>query len=185
MALTLYLVRHGRAASSWHEARDPGLDETGRNQAEALAERLDQRIGQALRVVTSPLRRARETAEPLARRWGVAAEVEPRVAEVPSPGLSLAQRGEWLLGLFDSRWPELDAGLWQWRAQALEALQECREDAVYVTHAVMINAMVSALTGDDRVLVFRPDYCSVTVLAWVDGRLALRERGAEARTQVR
>src|SRR3972149_788694 len=39
----LYLVRHGRAAASFAEARDPVLDPAGRAQAEALADRLPPR----------------------------------------------------------------------------------------------------------------------------------------------
>ena len=59
MATTLYLVRHGAAASS--EAADPGLSEHGRRQAEAVAARLESFSVDAL--VHSPKRRARETAE--------------------------------------------------------------------------------------------------------------------------
>src|SRR2546423_15605777 len=33
----LYLVRHGRAAATFAEARDPGLDPAGTAQAEAMA----------------------------------------------------------------------------------------------------------------------------------------------------
>lgn len=59
VATTLYLVRHGEAAT--HEAADPGLSERGRRQAEAVATRLAHVDLDAL--VFSPKRRARETAE--------------------------------------------------------------------------------------------------------------------------
>ena len=36
----LYLVRHGKAAASFSEAPNPGLDDTGAAQAEAMVERL-------------------------------------------------------------------------------------------------------------------------------------------------
>ena len=65
----LYIIRHGKPASTWGGADDdPGLDETGRAQAEAARDWL-----LALppghrpkRVASSPLRRCRETAEPTA-----------------------------------------------------------------------------------------------------------------------
>ena len=54
----LYLVRHGRAAAGWNTDPDPGLDDIGRAQAAAAADRLAP-IG-PLPIVTSPLRRCRE-----------------------------------------------------------------------------------------------------------------------------
>lgn len=78
----LFLVRHGRAAASFGEDRDPHLSELGKAQAEAMAMALAP--NGALPVVTSPLRRTRETAAALERRFRVEARVEPAVAEVPS-----------------------------------------------------------------------------------------------------
>jgi broad specificity phosphatase PhoE len=55
---------------------------------------------------------------------------------------------------------------------------------VVFSHFVAINVAVGEATGDDRVTVFSPDHCSVTVLDVVDGTLRLVERGAEAATRV-
>lgn len=183
--ITLYLVRHGRAAGSWHESRDPGLDALGRSQAERAAVELDTTAGRPVALRTSPLQRARETAAPLAQRWGAAPAVEPGVAEVPSPGMSLQERGEWLQGLLQSRWSDLEPRLWQWRDQAVETLRTCERDTVFITHAVLINAVVAAVTNNPRVLVFRPDYCSVTTLRLHQGALTLDALGREAETRLR
>ena len=78
----LVLVRHGRAAVSSGEDRDPPLSDEGQAQAEAMALALAP-LG-TLAVLTSPLRRTRETAAALERRFGVEARIEPAVAEVPS-----------------------------------------------------------------------------------------------------
>ncbi len=52
------------------------------------------------------------------------------------------------------------------------------------SHFVAINAAVSRLAGDDRVVGFRPDHTSITVLE-TDGRVVtLVSRGAEAQTGV-
>lgn len=64
----LIVLRHGRTAANASglllgRRLDPGLDDLGRRQAEALAEVLPG----VDRVVSSPLRRARETAEALGR----------------------------------------------------------------------------------------------------------------------
>lgn len=180
----IYLVRHGRAAAAWNEAPDPGLDDTGRAQAAALAEHIDERLGRAAALWCSPLLRARETAAPLAERWGVPVQAVPEVAELPSPGLGLEERGAWLRELFAGRWSDTATFVQDWRRSAVDALAACRDDTVVVTHAVLINAVVAAATGDDRVLVFRPDYCSVTVLGLRAGRMVLQEQGAEAATRV-
>jgi probable phosphoglycerate mutase len=70
---TFYLIRHGDTPAVGHFAsgRAPGvhLNDRGRRQVEGLAESL---AGEPIRVVySSPLERARETAEPLARRLGL------------------------------------------------------------------------------------------------------------------
>ncbi len=74
--------------------------------------------------------------------------------------------------------------LQQWRAALLAALTEAEEDTVFVTHFMVINAAVSAAVGDDRMVGFRPDYCSITVLRNEGGRLSLLQRGAEGETRV-
>ncbi len=56
----IYLVRHGRAAADWGSHVDPGLDDVGRTQAEAMASELAPKG--PLPLVASPLRRTRETA---------------------------------------------------------------------------------------------------------------------------
>jgi len=65
----LHLVRHGRAAAGWNVDPDPALDDLGQRQALEVAEKLT-RLG-PLPVLSSPLRRCRETSQPLAARWGV------------------------------------------------------------------------------------------------------------------
>lgn len=178
----LYLVRHARPAGTFTEARDPGLDPAGLAQAEALAARLGP-LG-PLPIVTSPLRRTRETAAPLELRWRRAARIEPAVAEIPSWEDDLARRGEWLRGVMAGRWPEQVPDLRAWRAAVVDALCAISETSVVVSHYVAINVALGHATGDDRVLCFAPDHCSVTVLDVANGTLSLVERGAEATTRV-
>jgi broad specificity phosphatase PhoE len=179
---TLYLVRHGRAAAGWDRETDPGLDALGREQAERLVGELARLA--PLDLIVSPHARTRETAAPLAAAWQVEPRIEPRVGEIPSPVRGLAERGLWLREIATRAWPELDDSLRQWRGRVLAALAERDGDAVLVTHYIAINAAVGAAVGDDRVVNFHPDYCSVTVLRSAAGRLELVRRGAEAATRV-
>jgi probable phosphomutase (TIGR03848 family) len=89
---TVILVRHGRTtanASGTLAGRTKGvrLDETGRAQAGAAAERLAE-VSLAA-VVTSPLERCRETAKPIVRAQK--AELKPQVER----GLLECDYGEW------------------------------------------------------------------------------------------
>jgi broad specificity phosphatase PhoE len=178
----LYLVRHGRASAGWDADADPGLDPEGRAQAQAVAEKLAP-LG-PLPLVVSPLARTRETAAALARTWNVEPRIEPRVGEIPSPMQDLKERGQWLRVIATRRWPGLEDTLAQWRADAIAALTALATDTVVVTHFIVINVALGAATGDDRVVHFSPDYCSVTRLRVEDGKLVLVERGAEGRTRV-
>ncbi|OGK77764.1 MAG: hypothetical protein A2X52_08090 [Candidatus Rokubacteria bacterium GWC2_70_16] len=178
----LYLVRHGKAAVSFTESQDAPLDPSGLAQAEALAARLAPHG--PLPIVSSPMRRARETAAPLEQLWGRPARIEPAISEIPSPGLPLAERARWLRGILGSRWPLVAPSLVAWRITLVATLAAIAEPTVLVSHYVAINAAVGAAVGDDRVTLFAPDTCSVTVLDVEAGRLRLVERGPEAETPV-
>ncbi len=182
MAL-IHLVRHGRAAASFAEAADPGLDDLGRSQAEAVASRWSGRP--AIAVLSSPLRRTQETAAPLASRWSVTPLIEARIAEIPSPaGLGLSERGAWLQAAMQSTWGSLDPVFLRWRDDVVAALLSLPADCIVFSHFVAINAAVGAAMGDDRMVVFRPDNCSETVLESSDGKLRVVSLGAEGETRV-
>lgn len=84
------LIRHGRTAanaSGTLAGWTPGiaLDDLGRSQARALADRVG--ALPVRRLVTSPLQRCRETAEILGARWGLDAE--------PTEDLGECRYGAW------------------------------------------------------------------------------------------
>jgi broad specificity phosphatase PhoE len=180
----LYLVRHGRAAAGWDTDPDPGLDEIGLRQAVAVAARLAP-LG-PLPVLTSPLRRCRETATQLAGTWNVEARVELAVAEVPSPeGIAMADRIDWLRAAMRGTWEELGSRYAAYRDQVVSTLAAMRVDSVVFSHFIAINAAIGAAIGDDRLVVRSLDNCSVTVFDVVDGALQLVESGREADTLIR
>ena len=93
---TVILVRHGRTtanASGVLAGRTPGvhLDETGRQQAAAAAERL---YGLTLaRIVSSPMERCKETAQALVRAQDKSQAARPRVRV--DKGLTECDYGDW------------------------------------------------------------------------------------------
>jgi len=185
----LYLIRHGKPASTWGGAdEDPGLDETGRAQAEAARDWLLSRPEgeRPERVVSSPLQRCRETAEPTARALGVEIEIDPVVGEIPTPqALHPSERPSWLRQAFAGTWRQIQGDLDYdaWRREIVASLR-ARGDTAVFSHYVAINAVVSHLLGDDRVLHFRPDHASITVLETDGAELVLVEKGREAATGV-
>jgi broad specificity phosphatase PhoE len=123
--------------------------------------------------VTSPLRRARETAAPLAARWAAAARVEPAFGEIPVPAGAPDDRAEWLRARLALRWTEVEVELLGWRERLLDALAALPVDTVIVTHYVAINVAAGAASGDDRVVSVGPGHASLTELDVVDGVLSL------------
>ncbi|MCW5732005.1 MAG: histidine phosphatase family protein [Alphaproteobacteria bacterium] len=178
----IYLVRHGRAAAGWDADADPGLDETGRREAQAIAASLAS-LG-PLRLLTSPLRRARETAAAFERIWQLEAEIEPRLSEIPSPRMDLAARGDWLRKVMAGTWPAQPAELRAWRGRLGDALREMTEDTVVATHFVAINVAVGLATGRPELTLFHPANGSCTVIETGGEGLRLVRLGQEAESRV-
>ena len=180
----LYLVRHGRATAGWDTDPDPGLDDIGTNQAAAVAQRLAP-LG-PMPVITSPLRRCRETAAYLAGKWHLDALVEQAVAEIPSPeGVDMADRVEWLRVAMAGAWADLGPRYLTFRDEVVRFLCGRSADSVVFSHFIAINAAIGAALGDDRLVVRSLDNCSVTVVDVIDGALQLVESGHEADTLIR
>ncbi len=178
----IYLVRHGRAVSSWGMEKDPGLDKLGRAQAQAAARQLAP-LG-PLPIITSPLSRARDTSTPLAEIWHTGPSVETRVGEICFPAKAPADRVHWLKEVMADQWSNLDQVLQAWRQDVIETLCSLAADTVIFSHFIAINAAVGFATEDDRVVSFRPDNASITALESNGNKLCLVERGIEADTRV-
>jgi broad specificity phosphatase PhoE len=186
----LYMIRHGKPSSAWGQSPDPdpGLDHIGRAQAEAAARTLMAMPGEdrPTRVVCSPLRRCRETAEPFARMLGVEPEVDPAFGEIPTPAAQTVEtRGVWLRQAFAGTWDQIrgDLDYDAWRKAIATALLARPGTAVF-SHYVAINGAVSVVTGRDEVICFKPDHASITVFDVADGALRLIRLGDEAQTGV-
>jgi len=185
----VYLIRHAKPSATWGgDDDDPGLDAQGQAQAEAAAQTLlalppDQC---PTRVVSSPLRRCRETAHPFADAIGATLEIDPAVGEIPTPSaLSAEERGPWLRKAFAGRWADIEGDLDYdaWRGTVLSAVAS-REHAAVFSHFVAINAVLTRLAGEPQVITLRPDHASISVFDLKDGVLTLIERGPEATTGV-
>jgi probable phosphoglycerate mutase len=155
---------------------DPELADAGRRQAEHLAAYLE---GEPLQAVyASPLRRAYETAEPLARTHGLPVVVDEDLAEYDREANEYVPVEE-LKASGDPRWHDLLNGIWPEGAEPREAFQarcvaaiEARVGAhpshriAIVCHGGVINAYVAhILEIAGQTNFFYPNYTSIHRIA--------------------
>jgi broad specificity phosphatase PhoE len=163
----LWLVRHAATAMTgnrWAGSRsDPPLTGEGRAAADDLASRLVGRLPAGTVVVSSPSRRAAETAGPIAAGLGVDVELDDALREVDVGELEgltfdegaalfpeLAQR--LLAAERDIDWPggERVADLRARAGAAMERLESRSIDtAVVVSHGGVIGELIVTLAGPD------------------------------------
>ena len=176
--MDIFLVRHGEAAASWGQSADPGLSERGWEQAHVAARALQALASAQPRLHSSPLARARETAQPLADALAQPVLVDEAFREICAP-VPLAQRQTWLRAFMQQRWDEQGPELHDWRARALDALLQFSCPAVVFTHFLLINAVVGRILGDGRTLYFWPENGSITHLRRTGQGLELVALGAQ------
>ena len=130
---TVHLARHGEsdwnAAGRWQGHADRPLTELGRRQAVELAERLASARLDA--VYSSDLRRARETAEPVAERHGLEVMTLASLREVDVGGWSGLSRPQ-----VEQRFPEAFAR-WRSGGQGWEDGETYEDMTVRVVDAVV------------------------------------------------
>ena len=187
-AIQIALVRHGRASGGWDTALDPDLDDLGRRQAADVANELDQVfVGKEVEIISSPLLRCRQTASTFAKLRLLPVRVCGEVTEIPSPnGVAMAERVAWLREVMQGRWSDLDENYLVFRDRLVEFVRAIERDTVIFSHFVAINAVIGALTNDDRLVIRSLDNCSVTLLECDSkGKLWIAQSGHEADTLIR
>ena len=195
MSSTIFLVRHAA-----HDRVDRvlcgrmpgvGLGDTGRRQAEALAEWFAGKAPAAVDAVwTSPLDRARQTAQPIADRLGLPACDCEALCEIDF--------GDWTGHAFDAlrddprwrRWNEARGGerppggesMGEAQARAMAEVERARTEhpgrgVVLVSHGDVIKAVLAGVLGLplDAHTRFEVSPASVSALAvWNGGAKVLR-----------
>ena len=187
-SLQIVLVRHGRASAGWDTAVDPGLDELGCAQADHAAKKLDQIfVGQQVTIISSPLIRCQQTAEMFAKLRNASVRVCAEVAEIPSPvGVEMSGRVDWLRVAMQGTWADLGGEYVAFRDSVVQFVRSIKTSTVIFSHFIAINAVVGALTGDDRLVIRSLDNCSITLLEQDSaGNFRIAQTGHEADTLIR
>ena len=178
--MELLLIRHAEPVrigpGTATGPADPHLTERGRLQAERLAAWLVDEPVQA--VLSSPLRRARDTAAPIGRVLGADVEGVDGLMEydaqadfyIPVEELRETRDHHWT-AMIEGRWDELGGEPpEQFRARIVPCVDAIVErfpggTVAAVCHGGVINVYLAALLGLDRHLWFHPEYTSINRVA--------------------
>lgn len=169
--MELLLIRHGlpqHIENTDGSPANPPLSERGHQQAQSMADWLR---GESIdRLYSSPMTRASQTAQPLARRLGLEIELHPGVAEydqdassyVPVERLKEVDYERWLRLMQG----ETDTDFETFSAQVIAALEDIVQQnsgrTVAVTcHGGVINVWTAHVIGFRPRLFFNPDYTSI------------------------
>jgi probable phosphoglycerate mutase len=182
----ILLIRHGHILPATGIQDDYSLTEIGREQAEVLGDYLAHHKPLDA-VISSPYRRALETAGPVAARQSLKVDIDPELREVGihvPPGKTLPE----VMG--EEAWQAMRKRIaeerrWDVRGEYGESSQSIRERAIaaveraitlypggrvaLVTHGPVINAYVAELVNSPFDMLFQPRVTSVTVVWAKDG----------------
>ena len=185
----IYMIRHGKAAAGWDGDADPGLNELGRTQAEAVAKKVQALVATPVPIYSSPLKRCQETAAPLAAAWGVTPQIEAGVGEIPPPLEDLTARTDWLRRVMAGTWEGLyrdavsvESGVdfRGWNDNVVNTLNAFKGEAVVIfSHFIALNAAYCAATGAADVVSFAPENCSLSIFGTDGTSLSLVAQGEE------
>jgi broad specificity phosphatase PhoE len=173
--MQLLLVRHALPLRSDHgEGSDPDLADTGVAQAVRLPEALAR--FPISRVLSSPQRRAIQTAEPVAASRELAVEIDDRLAEYDRD-LPAYIPVEQIRDEFPEEWARMaqghlpstvDEDAFRGRVRAavddLVATADPDDTVAAFSHGGVINVLLHEILGTTRLLSFPIDYASVTRL---------------------
>ncbi|MCW1959310.1 MAG: histidine phosphatase family protein [Mycobacterium sp.] len=175
--MQVLLIRHAlplRTESG--EGSDPALTEAGWEQARRLPAALGRYP--ISRLVSSPQRRAVQTAEPVAVATGLSIHTDERLAEydrgmshyIPLEQVRAERPAEWERMARGQLPPGVDAG--EFRARVWDGLSDVvtaagRDDTVAIfSHGGVINVVLHEVLGTAKPLSFPIDYASVTLLRY-------------------
>ena len=185
---TLLLVRHGRIGDSFEGrfvgSTDVPLAADSGTEIEALARHLC--VQKPSRCICSPLKRARQTAEILAKAMGLTIEADPDLREVDFgrwEGLSFEEISasdpemvkRWASWDEDFAFPEGESireFLMRVRSAGDRMVADSDETILAVTHGGFIRAMICHLLGlsDRQYVMFDVKRASLTTIEVIDGR---------------
>jgi probable phosphoglycerate mutase len=175
--MQVLLIRHALPLRSDHgEGSDPELSDEGLAQVERLPKALAR--FPISRVVSSPQRRAMQTAEPVAAARELPVDIDDRFAEydrdlphyIPVEQIRDENPREWAR-MAEGRLPSaVDEHAFRARVRSavddLVAAAEPEDTVAVFSHGGVINVLLHEILGTTRLLSFPVDYASLTRLLY-------------------
>lgn len=190
--MQLLIIRHALPLRSEPgQGSDPDLSEEGIEQAKRLPEALAR--FPISRLISSPQKRAIQTAEPVADALGLSIDIDDRLAEydrdlshytpveeISEEDMRRLANGELPSGVDQSEFiARVRAGVDDIVSSAK------REDTVALfSHGGVINALVHDVMGTERLLCVQVDYAGITRLLWSSTREAFFVAGVNSTEHV-
>jgi broad specificity phosphatase PhoE len=171
--MELLLIRHARPERiEGVQGADPALDETGVRQADALASWLsDERVDA---IYASPMRRAVETAAPLAAAVGHTVHSEDDICEfdrgfdfyIPMEEMKKENHPHWQT-LMSGDWSDVPGNIFEFRDRVVACIDGIAANnrgarVAVVCHGGVINAYAGNVLGIEAPLFFEPEYTGIS-----------------------
>ena len=173
--MQVLLIRHALPLrSDVGQGSDPELAVQGWEQARRLPAALER--FPLSRLVSSPQRRAFQTAQPLAGSLGCAVEIDERLAEydrgmshyVPLEQVRAERPDDWARMAQGDLPGAVDAAAFAGRVRSaldgIVAAADHRDTVAVFSHGGVINVLLHGILGTAKPLSFPIDYASVTIL---------------------
>lgn len=175
--MQLLLIRHALPLrSEYGQGSDPELSETGFEQAKRLPDALAR--FEITRLISSPQRRAVQTAEPLAAERALPVDIDDRLAEydrelagyLPIEQLRTERPQDWARMAQGQLPAGVDEAAFCARVAAafadVVAAAGADETVAVFSHGGVINVILHQILGTARLLSFPIDYVSITRLLY-------------------
>ena len=175
--MQLLLIRHALPTRTQAgEGSDPELTESGREQARRLPDALAR--FPISRLVSSPQRRAFQTAEPVESARGLTVDIEDRLAEydrglshyVPLEQVRVERPDDWARMAAGELPGAVDTGAFRDRIRGaladIVAAADHTDTVAVFSHGGVINVVLHEILGTSNLLSFPIDYASVTQLRY-------------------
>ena len=111
-------------------------------------------------------------------------EINATFSEIPSSNINAEDKSLWLQKISRASVRNLPNNLQNWFERIIEALEHITEDTIIFSHFMVINAVISYITKQDKLVTSFPDYTSLTKIENADGSLKLTSFGTDKKTHI-
>ena len=165
----IILIRHGEASLSWQNSRNPGLSDLGNMQARSVAEMIIGMNTENFSIISSPKKRALETARPLAYKTQKKITIDETFTEIPSENIPNAEKMSWLKEIFSTDNEDLPGNISEWKNNIIKKILNFSKPKIIFTHFVVINVIISFWKKKKFIYSCNPEYTSITNIITNDG----------------